>query len=143
MCCKQKLNALLLLTLTLGCWSCNKEDDTGPCDQRVQIDGQRYENGSSDFFTIMEAGLEGECLSISIVSAGCSGNDWSVALIDSGREEAGDPPQRALRLLLANPELCEAQVLRTYTFDMRSIQTSDELLLLLDGWEESIINSKE
>jgi hypothetical protein len=130
----------LILTSLL---SCSESDDNlyedSVCDQITTVDNNRYKNNQSEGFLIRSVQIIGDCLEVEIESGGCSGDTWKVELIDAGRVAESNPEQRDLKVLLENEKLCNAIVFKTYTFDLRSIQTRNNVVLLnLDLWDEQI-----
>lgn len=130
----------IILTSLLSC----SESDDNPyedsvCDQITTVNNNRYKNNQSEGFLIRSVQIIGDCLEVEIESGGCSGDTWKVELIDAGRVAESKPEQRDLKVLLENEELCNAIVFKTYTFDLRSIQTRNNVVLLnLDLWVEQI-----
>ena len=130
----------LILTSLL---SCSKSDDNpyedSVCDQITKVDNSRYKDNQSEGFSIRSVQIIGDCLEVEIESGGCSGETWKVDLIDAGRVAESNPEQRDLKILLENEELCNAIVFKTYTFDLRPVQTNNSVVLLnLELWEEQI-----
>jgi hypothetical protein len=112
--------------------SCNKETDnlSAVCDQSVIISSDKYTDAPNDPLTIVSTELNGDCLKINFASGGCSGNSWVVKLIDSGVVLYSNPPQRNLRLLLKNQELCDAYIGKEVTFDIKDLQVNGNKVLL-------------
>jgi len=130
----------LILTSLL---SCSESDDNpyqnSTCDQITIVDNSRYKSNQSEGFLIRSVQLTGDCLEIEIESSGCNGDTWKVELIDAGRVAESNPEQRDLRVLLEYEEFCNAIVFKTYTFDLRSIRTRNNVVLLnLNLWDEQI-----
>ena len=136
--------ALALLVIGLS-QSCDNGCDPPPpaCGQQVIKDNDLYLNASSDTFTITQATITGDCLEITISASGCDGDNWELALYDSEEiltASDGDPgPWRMLRLTLQNPELCEALITKTFSFDISSLQYQDKIYLMLDDWDTGIL----
>lgn len=132
---------VVIIVLLLGCSNnaSNPYADT-PCDEVTLIDASKYKNASSAIYTIKEINVNGDCLEISIVSSGCDGNSWKAELIDSEGIMESLIVQRELRFVLENLEICDAVITKTFTFDLRPIQiTDDQVILNVKFWEEQIL----
>jgi len=138
---KNSIFAFCLILISL--LSCSESDDNpyenSVCDQITTVDNSRYKNNQSEGFLIRSAQIIGDCLEVEIESGGCSGNTWKVELIDAGRIAESNPEQRDLKAVLENEEVCNAIVFKTYTFDLRPVRTTNNIVLLnLDLWDEQI-----
>lgn len=123
--------------------SCSDSDDNpfldSVCDQITKVDNNRYKNTQSEDFSVRSLNITGDCLEVQIESSGCSGDTWKVDLIDAGRVAESYPEQRDVKLLLDNEELCDAIVIKTYSFDLRPVRTGNNVVLLnLELWGEQI-----
>ncbi|MEM8999527.1 MAG: hypothetical protein AAGB24_04620 [Bacteroidota bacterium] len=130
--------ALFLVLLYIS--SCNSDDSEVPtssiCDALTIINANRFNNTSTENYTILNATISGDCIEIELSSGGCDGNTWGVELIDSGGIAESLPEQRFLVLDLDNTELCDAIVIRSYTFELTPLQIdSEEILLNLATFE--------
>lgn len=136
-------NLLFTFMLLFVFQSCKEADDNpypdSACDQKVIVDGNLYKNSDSESFSIQSVLLEGDCLEVKIQSGGCSGETWDVKLVDSGGIAESNPPQRYVKVLLGNKELCEGLISKTVIFDLRPIRTGDNVVLLnLENWDDQI-----
>jgi len=104
--------------------------DPNGCDQGTVISEQGYRNAPSDELTINSLEIEGDCLKINFSASGCSGESWKIILIDSGSIKESDPPQRDLRLILENNEMCEAFITRELTFNISELRVEGGRLWL-------------
>ncbi len=119
------------ILITLG--SCDKNKDSDlltDCDKKVRISSQEFLNAPADPLSIVSVELTGDCLKIHFASSGCDGSNWEVKLIDSGAVMYSDPPQRNIRLSLKNPEMCDAYIGKSFTFDIRELQVPGNKVLL-------------
>lgn len=109
----------------------------------VVIDNDTYNNTSTAYYTITAAVIEGDILTISILSSGCDGNRFITNLIDSGSLLESSPLQRKLKINLINQEACLAIVTKDYEIDISKLQVEgeNELHLDIEGWSEKIIYS--
>ncbi len=114
--------------------------DPGGCDLGTVISEQRYRNAPSDELTINNLEIEGDCLKINFSASGCSGESWKIVLIDSGSIKESDPPQRDLRLILENNEMCEAFITRELTFNISELKVEGgRVWLNLSNSEDRIL----
>ncbi|MGD1959517.1 MAG: hypothetical protein ACFB2Y_11715 [Fulvivirga sp.] len=126
----------LLVAGVFSVTGCN--DDENPfqttCDEVVILDSDRFKNAITDFFTLIDVTIEGDCMTVEYSSSGCDGNSWVMELIDAEAIKESNPVQRDLRLLLKNEELCRAVFTKEISFDLTLLKTSDsEILLNLEG----------
>ncbi|WP_040278330.1 hypothetical protein [Psychroserpens damuponensis] len=121
---------------------CDDDDlnSTTPCDQTVVVDNGFYDTATSDFYTLTEAVIVDNCLSITIEASGCDGNSWSMVMVDSGTVAESSPEQRYLKFVLSNDEVCLAVFTQQRSFDVTPIQIegSNEIILNIEGFEEPI-----
>ena|SRR5690554_3848717 len=96
---------------------------------------------ATDNYSITHVVLSGNCLDITIHSSGCDGNTWEESLFSVISFVEIDPHQKALKLKLINQELCLAIVEKTITFDLTLLQIEElnQIVFLLEGWDEPII----
>ena len=78
------------------------------CDLAVVLDNSIYETVESDFCSLKTAEIDGDCLSVNISASGCDGSTWVLTIVDSEEIAESMPPQRYLKLALANNEVCLA-----------------------------------
>jgi len=113
------------------------------CDQQVIIDNSQYLNAVSSAFTISNAMITDDCLTLSITASGCDGVDWTVELYDSNEiltaSDGDTNPRRMLKLVLQNPELCTAVIEKDYSFDISNIQYSNLVYLIINDWNYEIL----
>jgi hypothetical protein len=132
-----------ILLLAAGC--CRPPDDdelpNGPCQQAAFVDDDLFDNGESGFFTPTEMTVEGDCLSLTFAASGCSGDSWTFELVGSSAIAESLPPQRAIRFLLDDDELCQAVFTRTAEFEIVDLRASGEesVMLNLEGSDLSVL----
>lgn len=130
---------LLLLLLSAACSSDDDAAANAACENDVIIDNALYTTVETSHYLITGAKIVGDCLEVSIRSGGCSGEDWVAELIDADRVAETATPQRDLKVSLENPELCYGIVTRSFSFNLRPLQSQDkELILNLENWEEPL-----
>ncbi len=139
-------NTFILLNLILVLFiSCNDSDDPefidSKCDQIVIIDNQKYINDKSSGLSVQSVEINGDCLNVVLTSGGCDGKTWVAELVDANWIAESIPEQRDLRILLQNEELCDANISKMYSFDLRPtrIVNSNKILLNLEFWDEQIL----
>lgn len=131
------LSFLLLLSA-----ACSSDDDAAAnpaCENDVIIDNALYTSVETSHYLITGAKIVGDCLEVSIRSGGCSGDDWVAELIDADRVAVTAVLQRDLKVSLENPELCFGLVTRSFSFNLRPLQSDGgKLTLHLENWEEPL-----
>ncbi|MAN27729.1 MULTISPECIES: hypothetical protein [Mesonia] len=141
-----------LIFLALACVfvSCDSDDDnneiiTDPfdynCDQEVVVSSDQFENATTSDFVFTDYSFTEGCLELSYSASGCDGSTWTVELIDSGAVMESAPPQRNIRMVLDNQELCQAVIRKETSFDISSLQVegTDKVILHLENFEEDIL----
>lgn len=129
---------IVLLPLFLF-FSCDKDDDSPThtdCDYMVIVSEPDYDETITDNYIIDTAYIEEDCLFIQFGASGCDGNSWEVDLFDAGHIMESFPPQRSLRLSLNNSENCLAFITKTISFDLTTIQISnnEDIILNIDEY---------
>jgi hypothetical protein len=129
---------LLVLALFIGISGCSKNNNrtqTSLCDKNVLISSDLYNSSAANNYMITAARVNGDCLEVTFGASGCSGQSWIVELVDSEVIAKSNPPQRMIKLVLTNNELCAAAFTRTVSFDLTPlrVQGSDRVQLFLHG----------
>lgn len=119
------------------------DDFENPCDDIVIVDGRAFDNVESDDFQFTNVEIDGDCLVVSVAASGCSGENWSMTLIDSGAVAESSPEQRSLKFEFLNPELCLAVLGQEVSFNLKDLQIdgSNEIILNLEGWDNALTYS--
>lgn len=105
----------------------------------VIINKDLYKNVKTDNYTIKNASINGDFLTVTIVSGGCSGNSWIVSLVDSENILESKPPQKELKIELINKELCYAIVTKEFVFDITKLREDGNAVILnIAGWQKKI-----
>lgn len=118
------------ILLSLSFTSCKKDNNTFGCDKQVVISADEYQSAPNNQLTINSLEINGDCLTISFSSGGCSGDTWELKLIADEAILLSNPPQRNLRLSLKNEELCEAYITKEIIFDISKLQLDGNKVLL-------------
>lgn len=124
---------IIMIVILISLVSCDKNKDADlpiACNSKVRISSQEFLNAPADPLSIVSVELTGDSLKIQFASSGCDGSNWEVKLIDSGAVMYSDPPQRNIRLSLKNPEMCDAYIGRSCTFDISDLQVPGNKVLL-------------
>lgn len=111
------------------------------CDQTTVISENLYNSLESANFTIIDAYIIDDCLTIEIGASGCDGNTWEFNLVDSGAVAESLPEQRYLKFQLINTELCDAYFEKTIAFDVTPLRIDngvDKVILHIEGLESSL-----
>ena len=123
-----KLFALSLFSLTLfRAAGCGDDEQAAAaaaadCGQEIQVRNP-LPRLTTDDYQIVDASVEGRCLSVTISATGCSSEAWRVALHTTG-EIAESSPTRTDALLVfddgvgENEMTCQAIIEETYRFDL-------------------------
>lgn len=120
---------------------CDEDDvQSSPCDQMVVIDNGFYNAANSDEYSLQNAEIIDNCLSLSISASGCDGSSWSMVLVDSGAVAESSPEQRFLKFVFTNNEECLAVLSQERSFDLSNLQVegSNEILLNIEGFPDSL-----
>lgn len=125
-----------------------ESDDPAPlpesnCVSFALIDGFSYENAATSPYTINDITVNEDCLIISVTATACDGSTWTMQLLDSGEVEESNPPQRNVKFFLVNNEACLAEISRTTSFDLSTLQVEgeNEIIINVDGYPDPIIYS--
>lgn len=142
------MKCLSLLGLIFVLFSCNKEqviemktnDKTTSVDE-VIVDREKYRDSSSAYFSIDTVKIDGDIMTITIGASGCSGDSWSVELIDSEMILKSYPGQRSLKVLFKNEELCQAYFLKEYSFNISKLKLGEagKVYLNLENYKERLL----
>lgn len=115
-----KLFSFGLLLLNFQC----DEDDAPlhPCDVIVIVDNETYATAESDFYSVLNATIEEDCLEVSISTSGCDPDSWELALVDSENIAESMPPQRFLKLTITTNQDCLAVFGKTESFNLKALR---------------------
>jgi len=139
-------NFLLLLVITILAACQNCEDDDGSttlvdCDLNTIVSSLAYQNSTSDPVAISFNAITEDCLALDYTASGCDGSSWEVELVASEDILEANPPQRNLKFILNNQELCTAVIQKEMTFDITNLQVANNnsVLLNIDEITEPIL----
>ena len=117
-------------------FACDKEAEIfeleaqNGCDEVAIVDQDLYDNVPSSHLVIEEMEIVDDCLWVKFSASGCSGDSWKLRLIGSEQVKYSEPPQRDVRFVLENNELCEAYFTKEMTFDISALKSNGEAMLL-------------
>ena len=139
-----KLYVLLVFSLLMGCTE--DEGTTLPqtnCNDFARIDSFSYQEAATSPYTINSVTINEDCLIFNFTATGCDGLTWTMQLADSGDVSETDPPQRNVKLFLINNEACLAEVSRTWSFDLSTLQVegSNQIIINIDDFADSVTYS--
>ena len=130
-----------LFLVTISCSDDDKKTVNSNCDkQAIVFSDDNFQDVITANYMITNVVLNGDCLSVTISSSGCSGETWDVELISSNSILESFPVQRLVKIELDNPEVCLAIVQKTVSFDLTPFQVDgqNQVILNIDGWDEPI-----
>lgn len=109
----KKLLLLLLITMLAACQDC--EDDSGSinlldCNLNTTVSSLAFQNSISSPVSISFHTITENCLALDYTASGCDGSSWEVLLIASEDILEANPPQRNLKFILNNQEICTAVI---------------------------------
>ena len=131
---------LILLSLILSFISCNDQNKLDHLqNESVIINESLYKETNSNNYSISNATLNGDLLTIKISSSGCSADSWSAILIDANEVLESNPIQRNIKLSLENNEACLAVFESEFIFDIKILKEDfASIILNLEGWNTQI-----
>lgn len=131
---------VILCFVNMQCETEGAPSGDNVCDQTTLVNKTLYNNLVSANFTIVNAEIADDCLTIEISASGCDGNSWGFKLVDSGLIAESSPEQRYLKFQLTNEEACLAVFKRTASFNLTPLQIngSHEIVLHLEGLQSSL-----
>lgn len=119
--------------------SCDKSELEKACSLLAIVDNEQFANAPNDPFGFESVTIDGDCLEVTYsYGGGCE----EVVMKLIGREGImkSDPPQRNIRMSLDDIDNCEALITTSRNYDLTPFRESggNEIILRLDGWDESI-----
>lgn len=129
------------MVVVFGLISCDKEDEKqSDCGDYAIVSMEDYDNADTSSFEISNVATEGSCITITIHSSGCDGNTWNAELVDLGDINESLPPQRSLRLILENNEVCNAYISKDFSFELEELSEGyDQVTFHLKDYDQSIL----
>lgn len=106
----------------------------------IIISEDLYKSSINSNHIIDNLTIEDDVLIIKYTSSGCDGNSWELKLIDADIIKESYPPQRDLKLLLKNEELCLASITKEIRFNIAELKTEgSKVQLNFNGTEKRIL----
>jgi len=139
----------LVFVLFIGVFfvSCDFMDDhiknpgTTTCDKSAVEDATRFNQVSTNNYTITNVVLSEDCLEITVSSSGCDPDNWTMNLIGAMSLATVSPPHVGVKVELINNEACLAVFQKTVSFDLKDFQWTgqNQVLLNINGWNTPIL----
>lgn len=136
---------LLLMVFVIGIASCKRsspveekvEQDrkSQPCGKTVEAYATNFTTVSSDVFTIADASISGDCLTLKLgLATGCA-DPASLSVLHATSAATVYPQQHALKIALRYGTGCTTPELRTYSFDLYPIRqkNTNKILIGISG----------
>ena len=115
------------------------QNDQSNCDQDVIISQTEYNNAPNHPVAILDMQIKDNCLKIKFGASGCSEDNWTVKLIDSGTVAESMPCQRTLRLSLNDIGDCTAYFENEMSFNIEDLQIRGDHSVQLNIGGKSIL----
>ena len=130
---------LLILSLLI-CISCNSttENESNNAD-KIIIDQEKYINGKTDNYIIIDASIKKNILTLKIGSSGCDGSSWEPNLVASTNIGESLPLSKFGKFILKNEEMCDAYFEKTYQYDLSKITMNEKVVFHLYKYEDTFI----
>lgn len=95
----------------------------------VVINASQFQSITDDVF-ISDLQRSGDCLTVTISGSGCDASTWELNIIDEDNPTGANPVQRDVALEFINLEVCQAVFTREFVFDLSSLQTTGNQVIL-------------
>lgn len=110
----------------------NENDD-------VIVNKSLFDTSNTENYTIINATISGNFLTIKIAASGCDSKNWKATLVDRGEILESFPIQRSIKLHLKNEELCLAYFEKEYTFDITElVENYPAVIFSLTSWDKAL-----
>lgn len=118
-----------------------KNPITTTCDKSAVEDATRFNQVSTNNYTITNVVLNGDCLEITVSASGCDPDNWTMNLVGAKSLAAVSPPHVGVKLELINNEACLAVFQKTVSFNLTAFQWvgQNQVQLNVDGWNTPIL----
>ncbi len=132
-----KLSTLIYSSLSLLIFSCSNDDDSNQevslCEENALVLSQEDFNSiESDYFTISNIQLSGNCLELTIIASGCNSDTWELDMYSVNSFYNSEPLTRFVKLDLWTNQACLAVLEKTVTFDLTDFQLENRNNIGLD-----------
>lgn len=135
----------IVLLLTIVSFSCRRSSPveekventrkSQPCGKAVEAYATNFATVSSDVFTIADASISGDCLTLKLgLATGCA-DPASLSVLHATSVATVYPQQHALKIALKYGTGCTMPELRTYSFDLYPIRqkNTNKILISISG----------
>ncbi|WP_163377983.1 hypothetical protein [Cyclobacterium sp. SYSU L10401] len=126
--------------------SCSKDEDILPdgitCDAVGEVVPEAAYNGViTSNYNVTNIELNGDCLEVTIGSSGCDPESWEMGLFGVDAFYTVFPLQRAVKIQLANNQLCAGFFHKTLSFDLTPfrIDGQNQVPIYIEAWDERIV----
>ncbi|GLB50156.1 hypothetical protein [Neptunitalea lumnitzerae] len=136
-----------VLAVLITAISCSEDEPSvvrsAQCGEFVVLSTSGYNGTPSSSFSILEAELVEDCLTLTVSASGCSGNTWQGTIYAADYEIVNAEVVFDARLDVVNIEACTAVPSTEMVFDVSSLQVSGEnsVMISIDGWNADLVYS--
>jgi hypothetical protein len=119
---------LIVLLLTIVGFACKRSSPveesrmSQPCGKAVVANAPNFSTVATDVFTITEASISGDCLTVTLGLSSACGEPASLSILHAPGSAAVYPPLHALKIALTYGSDCAMPGVRTYSFDLYPIR---------------------
>ena len=138
----KKIGVFIIYLFVLGCNSDDEPTIENKCNVLSEnISSQEFSTVSTSNYAITKVEINEDCIEITFGSSGCGTELWEEHLFSVDSFYTIFPLQRDLKMELINQDLCEANFIKTVSFDLIPLQLEGQDLLPLNiyGWNEQVI----
>ena len=137
----KKIGVFIIYLFVLGCNSDDEPTIENKCNVLSEIiSSQEFSTVSTSNYAITKVEINEDCIEITFGSSGCGTELWEEHLFSVDSFYTIFPLQRDLKMELINQDLCEANFIKTVSFDLIPLQLDGQDLLPLNiyGWNEQV-----
>ena len=138
----KKIGVFIIYLFVLGCNSDDEPTIENKCNVLSEIiSSEDFSAVSTSNYAITKVEINEDCIEITFGSSGCGTELWEEHLFSVDSFYTIFPLQRDLKMELINQDLCEANFIKTVSFDLIPLQLDGQDLLPLNiyGWNEQVI----
>ncbi|MGB1170257.1 MAG: hypothetical protein ACPH3L_02735 [Flavobacteriaceae bacterium] len=138
----KRIGVFFIFLFVFGCNSNDEPTFENKCNVSSEIiSSEDFSAVSYSNYVITKVEINEDCIEITFSSSGCGTELWKEHLFSVDSFYTTFPYQRALKMELINEELCEANFIKTVSFNLIPLQLEGQDLLPLNiyGWNEQVI----
>ena len=138
----KKIVVFIICLFVLGCNSNDEPTIENKCNVLSEIiSPEAFSAVSTSNYAITKVEINEDCIEITFGSSGCGTELWEEHLFSVDSFYTIFPLQRDLKMELINEDLCDANFIKTVSFDLIPLQLEGQDLLPLNiyGWNEQVI----